>query len=148
MVYIIYISFCGAKSCACADIAYYSESTGKCNPCAIEFYRNTGQKCTKPGDWFLIFADWSLNAEGIPLGLCLDESDALKHGLGLGVERINLRVQLGDALFTGEGSELADDPAANVLVLKGLCDDNVDFTAGLQAHIAAQGGNRSPWVFK
>lgn len=32
------------------------------------------------------------------------------------------------------------NPAADVLVLKGLCDDNVDFTAGLQAYVAAQGG--------
>ena len=35
---------------------------------------------------------------------------------------------------------IGDQLLADVLILKGLCDDNVDFTAGLQAHIDAQGG--------
>lgn len=56
----------------------------------------------------------------LPVGLIHRvEAAAAEHGLGLGVEGIDLRPEGGDALFPGDGDQLADDPAADVLILPG-----------------------------
>lgn len=56
----------------------------------------------------------------LPVGLIHRvEAAAAEHGLGLGVEGIDLRPEGGDALFPGDGDQLADDPVADVLVLPG-----------------------------